>query len=267
MGRLGTALLAIVLLSTVVSAEPERPCPACGHGMARVEGQEAGEADYVCRFCEVAVHVEPDGREMVSYRIQGERHEFDLLGDDLLTFPLPGEQPPEGVIIPVSEAALAAAPGAGHPVTLPGHPVELPGVPVPVPTAAPVTLPSHPIELPGHPVELPTAPVELPDHPVSLPGFSITIPRHPVGLSGTPVVISSHPIGLPGSPVGLPGHPIALGGQVVTLPRAPVASPAPRTVEPTPVTVTVNVHDSESREQSRFFGRPPMASVLRGFSH
>ena len=96
MGRSGAAFLVTCLLSsaTAMSAEPERPCPACKHGMARAEGPVAGAADYLCRFCEVAVHVRPDGREAVSYRIQGERREFDLLGDARLRFPLPGTKAP-----------------------------------------------------------------------------------------------------------------------------------------------------------------------------
>jgi len=225
--------------------------------MARVEGAVAGAADYLCRFCEVALHVKPDGREAVSYRIAGERHEFDLVEGGMLGFPLPGERPPEDVIVPVSEAAFAVAPGAGHPVTLPGHPIGLPGHPVTL-SAAPVGLPAHPVELPGHPVELPAhavmlpaAPVELPGHPVGLPAQAIVVPgQGPVGLPGPPVRLPGHPVSLPGHPIGLPGHPVT---GAVTVARAP-ASSAPRTIEVIVV----------PPQPSRFSTRTEMPSVLRG---
>lgn len=257
MGRSGTALFVAVLLSTVVSAEPERPCPACAHGMARVEGGVAGAASYLCRFCEVAVHVRPGGREAVSFRVEGKRREFDLSGGRRLRFPLPGVES-EDVIVPVADAALAAAPGAGHPVRLPGHPVNLPGHPVPLPTAAPVNLPDHPVRLPGPPVELPAHPVELPAAPVELPGHPVELPAHPITLQRHPVLPSGAPVRISGHPVRLPGHPIALGGHVVTLSRAPesaarVVRGPERTVVVVPPTAT----------QSRFFGRPAMPSVLR----
>jgi len=261
-GRSGTALFVAVFLSTVVSAEPERPCPACGHGMARVEGQVTGEAFYLCRFCEVAVHVKPDARETVSYRSAGKRYEFELVNGARICFPVPGIEAPEDVIVPVDQAAFAAAHGAGHPVTLPGHPVNLPGHPVPVPTEAPVNLPDHPVRLPGHPVELPAAPVELPGaavelpgHPVELPAHSITILRHPVKPSGPPVL-------LPGHPVWLPGHPVAVGGTVVTISRAPAWDGAIPVARPKPSAVVVQAPPEQ--QQSRFFGRPAMPSVLRG---
>ncbi|HEX5138762.1 MAG TPA: hypothetical protein VFY93_17450 [Planctomycetota bacterium] len=219
--------------------------------MARVEGAVAGAADYLCRFCEVAVHVKPDGRETVSFRIAGERHEFDLVEGGRLSFPLPGEQPPEDVIVPVSEAAIAGAPGAGHPVTLPGHPVGLPGHPVTLP-AAPVGLPAHPVELPGHPVELPAHAVTLPEAPVNLPGHPVELPAHAVVVPRQgPVSLPGHPVRLPGHPVGLPGHPVT---GAVTLTRAAAPTDAPRTVEVIVV----------PPEPSRFCTRTPMPSVLRG---
>jgi len=252
MGRLGAVLLVTVLLSTVVSAEPERPCPACNHGMARAEGQEAGAADYLCRFCEVALHVRADGREAVSYRVEGERREFELVDGARLSFPLPGAKSPEDVIIPVPEAALAAAPGAGHPVKLPGHPVGLPGHPVSLP-AAPVKLPDHPVRLPEHPVKLPSHPVELPSHPVELSSHPVRLPAHPVTLPSHPVQRSGAPVRLPGHPVRLPGHPTGIGGSLVTAPTVAQEASAPRSV-----TVVF-----APAGQSRFFGRPPMPSVLR----
>jgi hypothetical protein len=218
--------------------------------MARAEGPVAGAADYLCRFCEVAVHVKPDGRESVSYRVAGERREFDLLGGARLRFPLPGAKAPEDVIIPVSEAALVAAPGAGHPVRLPGHPVGLPAHPVTVPTAAPVDLPAHPVALPAHPVTLPAHPVERPAHAVKLPRHPVTRPAHAVTLSSHPVVRPGAPVGLPGHPVGRPGHPIAPSGHLV----APARDDEPRTVE----------HIVVPAEPSRFCTRTSMPSLLRG---
>jgi len=247
-GRSGAALLSILLLSALVSAEPERPCPGCRHGMARVEGQVAGAADYLCRFCEVAVHVRPDGREAVSFRIEGQRREFDFVDGARLAFPLPGLRTREEAIVPVDEAALAAAPGAGHPTRIPGHPVKLPGHPVGLP-AAPVQLPDHPVRLPSHPVELPAAPlelpgqaIELPGHPVGLPAHAVTLPRHPVRLPGAPVRLSAHP-------TRLPGHPTRMTGFVVIAAAAVTPAPTPAAAEP---------------RRTRFFGRPPMPSVLRG---
>lgn len=221
--------------------------------MARSEGPVAGAADYLCRFCEVLVHVKPDGREAVSYRIAGERREFDLLGSARLSFPLPGMKAPEGVIVPVSEAALAAAPGAGHPVGLPSHPVGLPAHPVPLPTASPVNLPDHPVPLPAHPVGLPAHAVSLPAHPVGRPAHAITVHRQaPVGRPGHPVLLPGHPVGLPGHPVGRPGHPIGITGHV--LPASAPVDDAPRTV----------THIVVPKEPSRFCTRTAMPSVLRG---
>lgn len=228
--------------------------------MARAEGPVAGAADYLCRFCEVAVHVKPDGREGVSYRVAGERREFDLLGDARLSFPLPGMEAPEDVIVPVSEAAVGAARGAGHPVGLPSHPVGLPSHPVPLPTAAPVNLPDHPVALPDHPVPLPAHPVGLPAHAVSLPAHPVGRPAHaitvhrqaPVGRPGHPVLLPGHPVGLPGHPVGRPGHPIGITGHVL---------PASAPVDDGPRTVT---HIVVPKEPSRFYTRTAMPSVLRG---
>jgi hypothetical protein len=217
--------------------------------MARAQGPVAGAADYLCRFCEVAVHVKPDGREAVSYRIAGERREFALLGNARLSFPLPGMQAPEDVIVPVSEAALVAAPGAGHPVTLPSHPVGLPAHPVPLPTAAPVGLPEHPVTLPDHPVGLPAHAVQMPEHPVRRPAHPVTRPAHavPVPRAG-PVGRPGHPVLLPGHPVGRPGHPVGI------VAAAAPADDEPRTVE----------HVVVAAEPSRFCARStPMPSVLR----
>ena len=249
MGRSGAALLSILVLSAMVSAEPERPCPACRHGMARVEGQAAGVADYLCRFCEVAVHVRADGREAVSFRIEGKRREFDLVAGARLAFPLPGFRTPEEAIVPVDEAALAAARGAGHPVRLPGHAVNLPGHAVSLP-AAPVNLPDHPVRLSGHPVELPAAPVELPGQAVGLPGHAVELPAHAITLPRHPVRLMASPVRLPAHPTRLPGHPTRMTGFVV-IAAAPAVTPAP-TPAPAPP------------RRSRFFGRPPMPSVLRG---
>lgn len=228
--------------------------------MARAEGQVAGAADYLCRFCEVAVHTRPDGREAVSYRIGGERREFELLNAARLCFPLPGLETPEEVIVPVAEEALVAAPGAGHPVRIPGHPVGLPGHPVAVPTEAPVNLPDHPVRLPGHPVELPADPVELPGEPVELPGHPVTLPAHSITLQRHPVRPSGAPIRLSGHPVRLPGHPIGIGGHVLTVSRVPAGDGAVRFIRTEPTRVVVE----PAPRQSRFFGRPAMPSVLRG---
>ncbi len=245
MGRSGTAVLCAVLLSTVASAAPERPCPGCRHGMARIEGQASGAAVYLCRFCEVLVHVRPDGREAVSFRIEGARREFDLVGGARLAFPLPGLETPEEAIVPVDEAALAAAPGAGRPVRLPGNQANLPGHPVSLP-AAPVSLPDHPVRLPEHPVELPAVPVELPGHAVELPGHPVGLPAHAVTLPRHPVRLSGAPLRLPAHPTRLPGHPTRMSGFVVI-----VSAPDPTPAQP-------------PARRSRFFGRPPMPSVLRG---
>jgi len=231
--------------------------------MARVEGQVTGEAFYLCRFCEVAVHVRPDAREAVSYRIDGERHEFELVGGGRLSFPLPGMEAPEDVIIPVDQAALAAAPGAGHPVTRPGHPVNLPGNPVPIPTESPVNLQDHPVELPGHPVELPADPVGLPCHPVELPGPPVELPAHSITIERHPVEPSGAPIFLPGHPVVLPGHPMAIGGTVITISRTPAWDGAVPVARPARARVVVQARPV-AQERSRFFGRPAMSSVLRG---
>lgn len=252
MGRPGTAFFVAVLLSASASAEPGRPCPACRHETARAEGAAKGAADYLCGFCEVVLHVRPDGREAVSFRVDGQRREFDLVAGARILFPLPGQVPPEDVIVPVEEAALAAAPGAGHPVRLMGHPAPLPGHPVPLP-AAPVGLPEHPVELPGHPVELPAHAVELPAHPVSLAGHPVGLPADPVELPAHPVVRPGHPVFLPGHPVWRPGHPMGLGGRVVTIARIAAPAEGERVVR----------HVVVPKGQSRFFGRPAMASVLR----
>jgi hypothetical protein len=254
-GRSGAAFLVSCLLSsaTAVSAEPERPCPSCVHGMARAEGPVAGAADYLCRFCEVAVHVKPDGRETVSYRVAGERRVFDLLGDARLRFPLPGgPEAPEDVIVPVS---LAAAPQAGHPVKLPGHPVGLPAHPVSVPTAAPVNLPNHPVALPDHPVGLPAHAVKRPGHPVALPAHAVKLPSHAVRRPAAPVR-------LPGHPVRLPGHPV---GRIVTIARVePAAVEEAATPTVVPPTETCEVVVEATQQSSRFFSDRPLMSVLRG---
>lgn len=217
--------------------------------MARSEGPVAGAADYLCRFCEVLVHVKPDGREAVSFRIAGERREFDLLGSARLSFPLPGMKAPEGVIVPVSEAALAAAPGAGHPVGLPSHPVGLPAHPVPLPTAAPAGLPEHPVTLPDHPVGLPAHAVPMPEHPVRRPAHAVTRPAHAVTRPAHVVTVPrAGPVGLPGHPVGRPGHPVG-----IVAAAAPVDD-EPRTVE----------HVVVDAGPSRFCARSTrMPSILR----
>jgi len=277
-GRSGTALFLSALLSTLAHAEPERPCPACGHEMARAEGEVVGAADYLCRFCEVAVHEQPDGREAVSFRVDGERHVFDLVEGGRLHFPLPGFETPDQVIVPVEEAALAAAPGAGHPVHLPGHPVHLPGHPVNLP-GPPVNLPGQAVRLPGHPVELPGNAVELPGQAVELPGQAVTLPSHPVLLPGQAVVLPGNPVHLPGHPVGLPGHPMGIGGGLLFAPAAPVTDvPGPlrpvvdaprahevpqRVQQPAPVAETPRVRppapDTEPAGRPGFFVRqaPP----------
>jgi hypothetical protein len=234
-----------------VSAEPGRPCPACRHATARADGPVAGAATYLCGFCEAVVHARPDGTEAVSYRVHGERREFHLMGDRLLRFPLPGAGP-EDVVVPVREALLAAAPGAGHPATLPGHPVTAPAHPVAVP-AAPVGLGAHPTTPPGHPVG-------RPDHPVVLPAPATTIPDHPVARPAHPTVphrsapvrLPGHPAFLPGHALGRPGHP--LGGVAVARAEAADGACAARTVRVIVV----------PPEPSRFSTRTPMPSVLRG---
>jgi hypothetical protein len=249
-GRSGTAFFCIAVISCSAFAGTERSCPSCEHGMARVEGA-SGAADYLCRFCEVAVHVRPDGREAVSFRLAGERRQFDLLGGARLHFPLPRTQ--EEAVVPVGEAALAAASGAGHPVRLPGHAVGLPGHPVSVP-GAPVNLPSHPVGLPSHPVGLPGHPVELPDHPVERPGHSVRLPSHPVKLAGRPIGLPGHPVGLPGHPVRRPGHPVSFSGTVVieTPPAAAAPTPTPTVKPERPAPAAA---PESTPERRRFFGR------------
>jgi hypothetical protein len=149
-------------------------------------------AHYICRACDAAVHVGPDGRESVSVRLDGTRREFDLVGGERIVFPLPG----------IDDDCPAAR--------LPGHPVSVPTrSPVGMP-AAPVGMPSHPVERPGHPVDLPAAPLTLPESPVDLPSHPAPLPGHAVTRSGRPAALPGQAVGLPGHAVGLPGHPTGL---------------------------------------------------------